>query len=339
MTSPVLTICIPTYNRCQKIIGLLDRIKTELEFLNEEVHVIISENPSNDANRNKLKNYHKDNNFFNLIIQKNNIGFIRNYYFLISKAKSDYVWVIGDDDYISEGSLKHILKLIKNNPSSPLFMLRREGYNLDYENIVHNKFNYKNKWGFHTDPKEFLIKYNKESYNNFLLSDLMFISVNVMKISLIKDIFEERYKMLKSSNDDNLYICDPLYFSLNLISGGFYIDDFISVFSNKTTDEQVSWHNTRFFISSYLIPKIIIDQNNVIYSQKFKRKLLSVYFKRSVHFFRLFKHVSPKKRKSILKFLSRLTILSIFINRIVNLPLLFIKKSFRYIFSISSGRR
>lgn len=59
MNKPLLSICIPTYNRCQYLKKSLDSIIEQKEFLDGKVEVIISDNASEDETEQVGRDYAK----------------------------------------------------------------------------------------------------------------------------------------------------------------------------------------------------------------------------------------------------------------------------------------
>ena len=51
MPSPILSICIPTYNRAQYLEVSLDALIVELQDFSDQVEIVVSDNASTDTTR------------------------------------------------------------------------------------------------------------------------------------------------------------------------------------------------------------------------------------------------------------------------------------------------
>lgn len=115
---PVLSICIPTYNREVTLRYCLDSIlKSRSNYL-EEVEIVVSNNASDDNTLEMLKEVKNNVQNFYYYSNDNNIGFNNNLFKLTDiYAKGKFCWVIGDDDFLDVNAIPFILNLINNNKS------------------------------------------------------------------------------------------------------------------------------------------------------------------------------------------------------------------------------
>ncbi len=116
---PLISICIPTYNRKKYLIEGLDSITCQ--FCEKNIYkmveiVIVNDNSIDDTGKaaiTYLKKYKNIRYFEN----KSNIGFAKNQIKVAGYATGDYVWFFSDDDVHNEGSLKRVLEIIQTyNP-------------------------------------------------------------------------------------------------------------------------------------------------------------------------------------------------------------------------------
>jgi glycosyltransferase involved in cell wall biosynthesis len=114
-TKPILSICIPTYNRSHLLRQCLECLITEFHPFANLVEIIVSNNSSNDdteevveyfSSKMKIK-YHKHNQ---------NIGACLNINYIVTKiAIGEFCWVIGDDDILRKGAVEKVLNVINSN--------------------------------------------------------------------------------------------------------------------------------------------------------------------------------------------------------------------------------
>jgi glycosyltransferase involved in cell wall biosynthesis len=121
VNKPVLSLCIPTYNRRDKLARLLNGIKHNVEHAAGKIEVCISDNASTDGSNEFLKEL-SPCKYISVIRQSENVGFDRNYAAVFSIAKGNYVWILGDDDIIVENGLETLLQLLQNESPDYAFV-------------------------------------------------------------------------------------------------------------------------------------------------------------------------------------------------------------------------
>lgn len=124
-----LSICIPTYNRVNKLLLLLESIEKQIKNSFEaEVEIVISDNASSDTTENKVLEFIEKNKHIKINYNKNikNMGIDFNIRNVIEKSQGEYVWLLGDDELLKE---KAIEKLLKN------FKLEKDVYILNGEDM------------------------------------------------------------------------------------------------------------------------------------------------------------------------------------------------------------
>jgi acetyltransferase-like isoleucine patch superfamily enzyme len=111
----LLTICIPTYNRCNYLKICLDSVFVNIRGLEKYIRVIVSDNCSTDDTKTVVKLFESRGYQFEYFCQEKNIGTERNFEFLYNKVGTKFFWIIGDDDFILDNRLEYIISLLKNN--------------------------------------------------------------------------------------------------------------------------------------------------------------------------------------------------------------------------------
>lgn len=112
----LISILIPTFNRCEDLIKNLEILESEIkgQSLEEEVYIIVSDNNSTDNTSNYLRNFRPEFQF-EYYVQSVNIGIERNTLFLLNKSIAKFVMFLGDDDFISQGYISRCLGIIKSD--------------------------------------------------------------------------------------------------------------------------------------------------------------------------------------------------------------------------------
>lgn len=172
MRQPILSICIPTYNRACCLKHALQIIKDELLFLKYDVEVIISDNNSSDDTETVARAFLDCcGGQFKYIRNNENIGMDRNFLQCVSLSRGKYIWLLGDDDYLAKGIIERICSILASDKIGLL----------------------------HIDNKQMMSSYITDEYDS--LSDLLdrinvnitFISANIFSSSVCDHVDGNRY--------------------------------------------------------------------------------------------------------------------------------------------------
>jgi glycosyltransferase involved in cell wall biosynthesis len=108
---PKLSICIPTYNRAGRLALLVEALasQTKAGGLQDQVEVILSDNASTDETGRLGQKWSAGNPFIHYFRNRWNIGGEPNFIRAIERARGKFVWVLGDDEYVSERALVRLL--------------------------------------------------------------------------------------------------------------------------------------------------------------------------------------------------------------------------------------
>lgn len=112
----ILTICIPTYNRDKHLDEQLKRLTMIPSAMWKDISLIISDNCSTDNTEHIVKKY-LDIHRVDIEYSKNetNLGMDGNFVKCFRAAKSKYVWLLGDDDYILIDRLPDVIKVLEKS--------------------------------------------------------------------------------------------------------------------------------------------------------------------------------------------------------------------------------
>lgn len=110
ISNVLLSICIPTYNRSERVVNIINQI---IPFQGEEIEIVISDDASSDGTREAVKKI-KDPRI-KYFRNKKNLGFDLNILKMIKRATGEFVFILMDDDDIEMEAIPWILKTIKSN--------------------------------------------------------------------------------------------------------------------------------------------------------------------------------------------------------------------------------
>lgn len=135
----ILSVCIPTFNRADYLNSCLLSIFKQIEG-SEFIEVIVSDNHSTDHTTDILESYSHITNF-RYFRNEENLGMSKNIISLISKAKGEFCWLIGDDDFILSGALQALIDKISQNPSIDFFYVKPNGLTIEEYQSYGETFN------------------------------------------------------------------------------------------------------------------------------------------------------------------------------------------------------
>ncbi len=115
---PLLSICIPTFNRRKYLQETLEHLVSQL---NQDVEVIIFDNHSSDDTHEYLQSLSPR---IQNIRQKTNVGADRNMADCLQAGSGQYIWMLCDDDFPYSNTVEEILGGIKHNSYPPFLFLR-----------------------------------------------------------------------------------------------------------------------------------------------------------------------------------------------------------------------
>ncbi len=146
ITSPILTIAIPTYNRAHCLVLTLPRLAEDLKGFYSKVKILIIDNFSSDNTNNVVENWiAKIGSKLEIkhIRNETNIGMSRNIVSCFYSSDTTYVTFMGDDDCLNRSSLPKLFEVLEGPLVSAVigakrsanFTKHRTGH-LDYDEAV-----------------------------------------------------------------------------------------------------------------------------------------------------------------------------------------------------------
>jgi glycosyltransferase involved in cell wall biosynthesis len=207
---PLLSICIPTYNRAQKLKRLLDSIFNQLnDSLRKEIEVCISNNDSPDDTEQVINKYMLK---YPGIIKYNkndcNYGATYNGLKVYAMASGDFLWQIGDDDLFIKNAIASLVNLIKYHNSDIDFI----GVKAFQEN--------ENSVAYYDGLDEGTV-YSQKEFINFILIDKLsshcFMGANIYNRKIINEFEEYNWTAERKNSWPHVYILLHNLFSFNKV--------------------------------------------------------------------------------------------------------------------------
>lgn len=109
----LLSICVPTYNRTKELKNINDNFFTKiLDNYFEIIEIIVCDNSPLDVSNNNASILDKRVKYF---WNKDNIKFAGNFIRCIEESKSEFLWIISDDDEVYTNNFIVFLEKLKNS--------------------------------------------------------------------------------------------------------------------------------------------------------------------------------------------------------------------------------
>lgn len=122
VNNPILTIIIPTFKRCELLKETLDScISIRNEFKDVVDLIIIDNDPlsaSEKSATSELLNNYIDYSFISYWVNESNLGMFGNWNKGVQIARTDWITILHDDDFICQGFVQQSLKQIYKSESN-----------------------------------------------------------------------------------------------------------------------------------------------------------------------------------------------------------------------------
>ncbi|WP_340024938.1 glycosyltransferase [Paenibacillus sp. FSL K6-1096] len=117
---PLLSICIPTYNRAPYLDICLHSIFSQIGN-NELIEVVVSDNASTDATPAVIDKYMAQYSNMKSVRNDTNIGGDANILYVLQLGRGKFVKMQGDDDYFLDGKIMPLLHELHSHPECGVF--------------------------------------------------------------------------------------------------------------------------------------------------------------------------------------------------------------------------
>ncbi len=169
----ILSICVPTYNRQDKLKELVESVITQITGLEDKVEICISDNDSDDGTKEYLEKLLKSNyKYLHINENKENKGFDKNLILLFGMSSGKFLWMMGDDDLVVNNTLKKLVEFLDG--------IKDDNINLIYLQVLDGSLpSDSNKFDREITSKEIISNPNG------------FMSINIVKKSAFEKIGEK----------------------------------------------------------------------------------------------------------------------------------------------------
>lgn len=271
---PLISICIPTYNRASNLDICLKSIFEQIED-DDRFQIVISNNNSSDYTEEIIEKYI---NKYQAMIKYNknnkNIGASKNFLKVLDIAEGKYLLLHGDDDYFINGSIYELYNVVKENMDKSVIFL----------NVLDNS---KSIIEFETIGK---FMNHVSIGNSTFMSSLMFRKRDYDKI-------ENRNEFLES-NLQQVYL---LFSILKNCPKSIVYNNYMFTYGENNLDISYSW--SKIFIENVLTILKYLYDNKWINSSEYdyeKENHLRYFIMRWITIFKNINKLDEKNKKEIL---------------------------------------
>jgi glycosyltransferase involved in cell wall biosynthesis len=110
--APLLTIGIPTWNRERELAECLEEVILQAAA-EEDVEILVCDNASPDQTQAYVEDIARGHDFLRYVRHQSNIGSDLNYVEVLRQSRGAYVWILSDDDFITDGSVREVTRILK----------------------------------------------------------------------------------------------------------------------------------------------------------------------------------------------------------------------------------
>jgi len=200
---PILSICIPTYNRKQYlkkgITSIVDQFVNYI-WLTRNVEVIILDDKSTDGTEQMVQNYLKTYSNISYIRNQKNLGSFKSVMKVATYARGQYIWFFTDDDLQKPKALETVLNVLKKQKPD-LVMANLDMCTLDAEALVDPNLLRVSKDQYFPSKKELFtfleskfflpIDWFLTSYSNMIIKKIIFDENN----EKINSLYNKKHNM------------------------------------------------------------------------------------------------------------------------------------------------
>lgn len=124
---PVLTICIPTYNRPDELVFQVENLMAQvLESGRCDIRILVSDNCSDERVERSIRIFERWNRagavLFEYHRNAGNLGYDGNVMACFDRCVSGHIWILSDDDYVLPGTVARLCAVIDAHSPTLIFL-------------------------------------------------------------------------------------------------------------------------------------------------------------------------------------------------------------------------
>lgn len=133
IAKPMISICIPTYNRASRLVNCLHSIRLNRSLNEVDYEVCVSDNGSSDHTSAVVHAAAQGLNI-RYFRHPENVGRVLNYLKVVDMAEGEFIWLLGDDDLLVPDALLTVSALLHEHQDVDFFYVN--SFNLSTEYVM-----------------------------------------------------------------------------------------------------------------------------------------------------------------------------------------------------------
>lgn len=125
-----VSLCIPTYNRADKLAVLFDSIVAQTDHT-LDFDVVVSDNASTDDTAEIVRRYQSAGLPITYLRVETNQGFDRNILAVVALSSGEFCWLLGSDDFLEHGAFACLEQMLGDHPAVTGISVGLRAYNAD----------------------------------------------------------------------------------------------------------------------------------------------------------------------------------------------------------------
>lgn len=179
MQKPLLSICIPTYNRPSTLSEALDSIITQLSSYSDIEVLVIDDGSDINTHAAVSGRQAKYPDQIRFLKNERNLGFDRNLLKCIEEAHGEYCWFMSDDDILEQGAIDVIMPILRERESKKFLLINYRKFDTKTKETLKERM-----ISLNTDEKigpfeKFFFKPTPNSYFTYLGRNLIYMSISI----------------------------------------------------------------------------------------------------------------------------------------------------------------
>ena len=117
-----ISICVPTYNRATHLVNCLQSIIANKSASKTDFQICVSDNGSTDATETVVR-LAQEKMLIKYRKNPSNLGALQNFLNAVEMADGEFVWLVGDDDFLLPDTINRLLHLLQQHPEVDYFYI------------------------------------------------------------------------------------------------------------------------------------------------------------------------------------------------------------------------
>ena len=132
MNKPLLSIAIPTYNRCVFLDKALKSIYDQITGIKGSIEIIVSDNCSTDNTKEVVESYIRNGLSVTYLLNETNKGPDFNITQCFFNTNGKFVLILGDDDFFIDGALQKIVNVLNVEHDAGVVYVKGVSYDKEF---------------------------------------------------------------------------------------------------------------------------------------------------------------------------------------------------------------